>query len=245
MDELLSRIGITLPIVQAPMAGVSTPAMAAAVSNAGALGSIGVGASSTSAARAMIREVRQATGSPFNVNVFCHRPAIADFACEAQWIDRLAPIFLEHGAQPPRPLREIYRSFVEDDAMLAVLVEKRPKVVSFHFGLPARETIEALHNAGIVLLATATSVDEGRAAVSAGVDAVVAQGDEAGGHRGVFEPEQPDDRLGTLALTRVLVRTLEIPVIAAGGIRDGAGIGRLPDSRRGRRAARHGLHRLS
>ncbi len=224
MHDLLGRIGMALPIIQAPMAGVSTPAMAAAVSNAGALGSIGVGASSADGARAMIREVRRAADLPFNVNVFCHKPAIADAEREARWIDRLAPAFLEYNTQPPRQLREIYRSFLEDDATLAVLVEERPSVVSFHFGLPARERIQALRAAGIVLLATATSVDEGVAAVSAGVDAVVAQGYEAGGHRGVFDPERPDDRLGTLALTRMLVKTLDVPVIAAGGIMDGAGI---------------------
>jgi nitronate monooxygenase len=222
MNGLLETIGIELPIVQAPMAGVSTPALAAAVSNAGGLGSIGVGASTAEAAREMIREVHAATGRPFNVNVFCHTPAVPDAAREAAWLDRLAPVFSRYGAQAPRPLREIYRSFVEDDAMLAVLLEERPKVVSFHFGLPSQERIDALRAAGIVLLATATNLEEGRAAASAGVDAVVAQGYEAGGHRGVFDPDLPDDRLGTLALTRLLVTGLDLPVIAAGGIMDGA-----------------------
>jgi nitronate monooxygenase len=224
MNALLERLGIELPIIQAPMAGVSTPAMAAAVSNAGGLGSIGVGAASAEVASEMIREVHAATGRPLNVNVFCHRPAVADADRESAWLDRLAPIFTRYGAQPPRQLGEIYRTFVEDDAMLAVLVEERPKVVSFHFGLPSRERIDALHAAGIVLLATATNPEEGRAVASAGIDAVVAQGYEAGGHRGVFDPDLPDDRLGTLALTRLLVTGLDIPVIAAGGIMDGAGI---------------------
>ena len=224
MNDLLEKIGIELPIVQAPMAGVSTPALAAAVSNAGGLGSIGVGAATAEVAREMIREVHNATGCPFNVNVFCHRPAVPDGDREAGWLDRLAPVFTRYGAEPPRQLREIYRSFVEDDAMLAVLVEERPKVVSFHFGLPSRERIDALHAAGIVLLATATNLEEGRAVASAGVDAVVAQGYEAGGHRGVFDPDLPDDRLGTLALTRLFVTGLDLPVISAGGIMDGAGI---------------------
>ncbi len=108
--------------------------------------------------------------------------------------------------------------------MFAVLLEERPKVVSFHFGLPSRERIEALRAAGIALLATATNLEEGRTIAEAGIDAVVAQGYEAGGHRGVFDPGLPDDRLGTLALTRLLVTGLDIPVIAAGGIMDGAGI---------------------
>ncbi len=224
MNALLERLGIELPVIQAPMAGVSTPALAAAVSNAGGLGSIGVGAASAEAAREMIREVRVATGRPFNVNVFCHRPAVADADREAAWLDRLAPVFVRYGAQPPRQLREIYRSFVEDDAMLAVFLEERPEIVSFHFGLPSRECIAALYTAGIVLLGTATNPEEGRAIASAGIDGVVAQGYEAGGHRGVFDPDLPDDRLGTLALTRLLVTGLDIPVIAAGGIMDGAGI---------------------
>jgi nitronate monooxygenase len=224
MNELLEKIGIELPIIQAPMAGVSSPALAAAVSNAGGLGSIAVGAATPETAREMIREVRNATARPLNVNVFCHRPAVADRGREAVWLDLLAPVFTRYGTEPPRQLREIYRSFVEDDAMLAVFVEERPRVVSFHFGLPSRKRIDALRGAGIVLLATVTNLEEARAAAAAGVDAVVAQGYEAGGHRGVFDPDLPDDRLGTLALTRLLVTGLGLPVIAAGGIMDGAGI---------------------
>jgi nitronate monooxygenase len=113
---------------------------------------------------------------------------------------------------------------LEDDAMLAALLADKPHVVSFHFGLPSSERIRALREAGIVLLATATNIVEGRAAAKAGVHAVVAQGYEAGGHRGVFDPDAVDDRLGTLALTRILVRGLDVPIIASGGIMDGAGI---------------------
>jgi nitronate monooxygenase len=224
LSTLLRTLGIGLPIIQAPMAGVSTPAMAAAVSNAGGLGSIGVGPVGAESARGMIAATRAATDRPFNVNVFCNRPAVADQSREAAWLARLAPVFRRLGAEPPARLTEIYRSFVEDDAMLAVLLEERPRVVSFHFGLPPAERIAALRDAGIVLLATATNLEEARSIAAAGLDAVVAQGFEAGGHRGVFDPDAHDDRLGTIALTRLLVRSLEIPVIAAGGIMDGAGI---------------------
>jgi nitronate monooxygenase len=224
LNTLLQTLGVSLPIIQAPMAGVSTPAMAAAVSNAGGLGSIGVGPVGAHSAREMIAAIRAATDRPFNVNVFCNRPAIANQSREAAWLARLAPVFRRFGAEPPERLTEIYHSFVEDDAMLAVLLEERPRVVSFHFGLPPAESIAALRDAGIVLLATATNLEEARSIAAAGVDAVVAQGFEAGGHRGVFDPEARDDRLGTIALTRLLVRKLEIPVIAAGGIMDGAGI---------------------
>lgn len=221
---LLETLAIDLPIIQAPMAGVSSPAMAAAVSNAGALGSIGVGATDANGAQKMIAEVRARTSRSLHVNVFCHQPPKADAALEAAWLARLRPHFEKFGAQPPERLREIYRTFLDDDAMLAAFVAAQPRVVSFHFGLPSAERIRALREAGIVLIASATNAAEGRAAVSAGVQAVVAQGYEAGGHRGVSDPDAHDDRLGTIALTRLLVRELDIPVIAAGGIMDGAGI---------------------
>src|SRR5688500_6456182 len=133
---LSQLLGIELPIVQAPMAGVSSPAMAATVSNAGALGSIGVGATDAAGAQGMIAEVRGRTAKPFNVNLFCHRPAVADVALEREWIDRFRPLFAEQGAEPPDRLTEIYQSFVTDEAMLAMLIAERPAVVSFHFGLP-------------------------------------------------------------------------------------------------------------
>jgi nitronate monooxygenase len=158
------------------------------------------------------------------VNVFCHQPAIADNTLEAAWLERLRPHFERFGAKPPSTLKEVYRSFVEDDAMLAALLTDRPHVVSFHFGLPSAESIRALREAGIMLLGSATNLAEARAVVNAGVHAVVAQGYEAGGHRGVFDPDAEDDCLGTMALTRLLVRELDAPVIAAGGIMDGAGI---------------------
>lgn len=224
MNPLLRRLGIELPIVQAPMAGVSTPEMAAAVSDAGGLGSIGIGAVDPEAARGMIRAVRALTDRPFNVNVFCHAPAAPDPEREAAWVNRLAPEFARCGATPPARLREIYTSFVTDAATQAVLLEEKPPVVSFHFGLPAQRVIDALRQAGVVLLATATSLREGKVVAAAGIDAVVAQGYEAGGHRGVFDPAASDDRLGTMALTRLLVKALGIPVIAAGGIMDGPGI---------------------
>ena len=221
---ILTRLGLSLPIVQAPMAGVSTPEMAAAVSNAGGLGSIAVGATDADGARAMMAATRAATGRAFNVNLFVHAPARADPQREAAWLEALAPTFRDFGAEPPRALREIYRSFVEDDAMLAALLETPPAVVSFHFGLPGADRIRALKGAGCVLLATATSLVEAEAARDAGIDAVVAQGGEAGGHRGVFDPAAPDERLGTMALTRLLVVRGDLPVIAAGGIMDGRGV---------------------
>lgn len=222
--SLLETLQIPLPIVQAPMAGVSTPELAATVSNAGALGSISVAATDALGARDMIAGVRALSSRPFNVNVFVHQPTAQDATREVAWLKAMAPLFREYGVQPPVVLRPIYKSFVEDDEMLALLVETAPAVVSFHFGLPDAGRIAALKNAGCALLATATSLEEARAAKAAGIDAVVAQGWEAGGHRGVFDPDAPDARLGTMALTRLLASRSGLPVIAAGGIMDGSGI---------------------
>jgi nitronate monooxygenase len=229
MPSLMKRIGVDLPIVQAPMAGTSTPALAAAVCNAGGLGSIGVGAVTAAGAREMIESLKRLTGRPFNVNVFAHRPAKADRERERAWLDALKPVFQRFDAEPPVALHEIYTSFLADPAMLELLLETRPAVVSFHFGLPQAQAIARLKAAGIVLFSSATNLDEAEQAVAAGVDAIVAQGYEAGGHRGVFDPAAPDSQLGVTALTRLLVNRIAIPVIAAGGLMDGAGIAAMLD----------------
>lgn len=221
---LTELLGIRHPLIQAPMVGVSTPALAAAVSNAGGLGSLGIGASTPEQARALIAATRALTAAPFNVNLFCHRPALADGPREAAWLEQLRPLFGEFGAEPPARLTEIYPSFLADPTMLAMLLEERPAVVSLHFGLPPQDWIAALQQAGLRVLACVTNLAEARLAEAAGVDALVAQGIEAGGHRGVFEPDAGDAGLGTLALVRLLVTQTTLPVIAAGGIMDGAGI---------------------
>ena len=224
MAGLLKQIGIELPIIQAPMAGTSTPAMAAAVTNAGALGSIGVAATNPAGARAIIEALKAQTSGPFNVNVFCHKPAMARPEREHDWLMALKPVFVRYGAEPPATIREIFTSFLADDAMLELLLETRPAVVSFHLGLPSAAAIAKLKAAGIVLFSSATNLDEAEQGVQAGVDAIVAQGYEAGGHRGAFDPAAPDARMGVLPLTRLLVSKIALPVIAAGGIMDGAGI---------------------
>lgn len=206
------------------MAGTATPAMAAAVCNAGALGSLGLAAVNAARARTMIEALRGQTAGPFNLNVFCHRPAVADAQRESAWLTALKPVFERFQAEPPSTIGEIYPSFLADPEMLDLFLETRPAVVSFHFGLPPAQTIARLKAAGIVLFSSATSLDEAEQGVAAGVDAIVAQGYEAGGHRGVFEPSAPDARLGVLALTRLLVSRIGLPVIAAGGIMDGAGV---------------------
>lgn len=222
--SLIDRLGLSVPIVQAPMAGVATPALAAAVSNEGALGSIGVGATDAAGARIMIEETRARTDRAFNVNLFVHGSATADPAREAAWLEWLRPLFAEFNADPPHTLQANYKSFADDPDMLTMLLDVAPPVVSFHFGLPSPDVIVALRQRGILLMATATSIGEARAIEAAGIDVAVAQGVEAGGHRGVFDVTAPDDALSTFALTRLLVRETHLPVIAAGGIMDGAGI---------------------
>jgi nitronate monooxygenase len=223
-STLLSHLDLTVPIIQAPMAGVSTPALAAAVSNAGGLGSLGIAAMTPEQASGTIAEIREFTSAPFNVNVFCHTPAKRNPDREAAWLEYLAPYFRELGEEPPRELQLPYKSFQEDDEMLSVLLDLKPTVVSFHFGLPHPRQIRALKEGGISLLATATSLDEAQKISAAQLDGIVAQGIEAGGHRGIFDPIGQDEGLGTIALTRLITRKLSLPVIAAGGIMDGAGI---------------------
>ncbi|TAL56492.1 nitronate monooxygenase [Pandoraea sp.] len=223
-DEVLHLLKIRHPIIQAPMAGVSTPRLAAAVSEAGALGSIGIGASTPDKAREMIVATRALTGRPFNVNVFCHRPALADPARESAWLTHLQPWFESFGATPPAALGEIYKSFLADRTVLEMLLQERPAVVSFHFGVPPVDWVRELHEAGIVTLGCATTPEEAGQIEAAGVDVIIAQGAEAGGHRGVFDPAQGDAQLGTLALVRLIAMQTQRPVVAAGGIMDGQGI---------------------
>nr|WP_256737606.1 nitronate monooxygenase [Pseudomonas sp. dw_358] len=222
---MLQRLAVQHPIIQAPMVGVSTPELAAAVSNAGALGSIGLGASTAELGRVLIHRTRQLSERPFNVNLFCHAPARFDEARNNAWLAHLTPLFEEFGGEPPQVLKEIYTSFVADPAMLQMLLEERPAVVSFHFGAPQADWIAQLKAAGILTLGCATSLAEARILAERGIDAIVAQGAEAGGHRGVFDdrPGQ-DSQLGLIPLLRLLATQLDLPIIAAGGLMDGASI---------------------
>lgn len=223
-QQFLERLALQYPIIQAPMAGVSTPRMAAAVSNAGGLGSLGLGASNAAQARQMLEETRALTSRSFNANVFCHVPARRDAEREAAWLGHLAPLFADAGIAAPSSLDEIYKSFNEDEDMFRMLLELRPAVVSFHFGLPSAERLAAFHEAGVFTMATATNLREAGIIERAGVKAIVAQGIEAGGHRGMFDPDAVDEQLSTAVLVRLLVQRTKLPVIAAGGIMDGQGI---------------------
>ncbi|MFT4013528.1 MAG: nitronate monooxygenase [Paracoccus sp. (in: a-proteobacteria)] len=221
---------LRIPVLQAPMAGIATPALAAEVSRAGALGGMGLATVPPVRAAAMMAEAQQRIGgNRFHVNLFCHRAATPDPAREAGWLDYLAPEFRRAGASPPAALREIFASFLAGDEMLAALLAARPAMISFHFGLPRRDQIAALRETGALLACSATSPAEGRAIREAGLDAIIAQGHEAGGHRGIFEPDGPDERLSTADLFAAL-KQLDLPLIAAGGIMDGRDAARFLDA---------------
>ena len=211
------RLKLRHPLIQAPMAGVSTPELAAAVCEAGGLGSVALAALDAQGARNAIARMRELTDRAFAVNLFCHAPPRRDVARETAWLNRLRPEFARFDAVPPAELADGFTSFRVNPAMLQLLVDTSPAVISFHFGLPELAQLTILRETGALLLATATSEAEGRAIADAGLDGIVAQGWQAGGHRGIFNPDGSDERLETLPLIRRLTG-LGLPVIAAGGI---------------------------
>jgi nitronate monooxygenase len=222
-DRSLSELlGIEHPIIQAPMAGAATPALAAAVSNAGALGSLGCAFLDPEGLRREVEATRRATNRPINVNFFVHSPPAEDAERAARARERLAPFYRELALGPVPEVADQHQPF--DEAMLAEVLALAPRVVSFHFGLPAPPLVAALKNAGHIVLSSATSVREARLLVAGGVDAVIAQGWEAGGHRGTFASSFDGAAIGTFALVPQIVDAVSVPVVAAGGIADGRGI---------------------
>lgn len=221
---LLRRLGLTVPIFGAPMAGMSTPALAAAVSNAGGLGGLGVGTGTLEAARKMITETRDFTSKSFNVNLFVHRPPRPDSQTESEWLKFLLPVHKELEIDLPSSLPPAGKGLIDNDPLVELLVELKPPVISFHFGLPDRSVLKQLRDSGAVLMATATNLDELRTIEEAGLDAVIAQGSEAGGHRGTFDSKAKDDLIPTMDLVRLFAQHTSLPIIAAGGIMDGRDI---------------------
>jgi nitronate monooxygenase len=221
-NALTEMLGIEHAIVQAPMASVTTPALAAAVSEAGGLGSLGCANLGSEELRAQIRAVRAATSRPFNVNFFCHLEPASDPERERRMRARLAPFYRELGLTPPEGVQAQPRSF--HAGQLEILLDERPPVVSFHFGLPAEEHVRALREAGSAVICSATTVEEAKWLETQGVDAIIAQGYEAGGHRGTFLTPFAAAQIGTLALVPQVRSAVRRPVLAAGSIMDGRGI---------------------
>jgi nitronate monooxygenase len=220
---LTDLLGIELPIVQAPMAGVQGSALAIAVSNAGGLGSLPTALLPLDALNAELTAIRAATTKPYNVNFFCHKEPAPSAGREAAWRMALAPYYQELGIEsgPPGggPGRLSFGAEVID-----VLAEFRPAVVSFHFGLPAAELVARVKAVGATICASATTVEEARWLEAHGADVVIAQGVEAGGHRGMFLTDDLTTQAGTLALVPQIARAVRVPVVAAGGIADAAGV---------------------
>jgi nitronate monooxygenase len=224
VTSLGELLGIELPIIQAPMAGAQGSALAAAVSEAGGLGSLPAALLDADGMRRELAAVRARTAKPCNVNFFCHVPPLPDDERERRWRRLLAPYFVELGLDPDAiPAGPGRRPF--DAAFADSLSDLRPPVVSFHFGLPSPELLARVRSWGAKVLSSATTVDEARWLEAHGVDVVIAQGLEAGGHRGHFLSDDLDVQLGTLALVPQIVRAVKIPVVAAGGIADAAGVG--------------------
>ena len=220
---LQQLLGIELPIIQAPMAGAQGSSLAVAVSNAGGLGSLPCAMLDVDAIRKELTAIRAQTSKPFNVNFFCHTQPEVSAEREAAWRAVLAPYFAEYGIDarsiPAQAGRQPFGVEVAE-----VLNEFKPAVVSFQFGLPASELLARVRRGGARILAAATTVDEARWLEAHGADAVIAQGLEAGGHRGCFLTDDLSTQMGTLALVPQVVQALRIPVIAAGGIADAKGV---------------------
>ena len=217
------RFGLRWPIVQAPMAGgVTAPALVAAVCEAGALGSLGAAVLPPARILQEVEAVRALTSRPFAINLFVlDEPGHVTRDGEADAIARLAPWRARLGLPPQPPLRAPCESFA---AQLEAVIEAAPAVASFHFGIPPRAAIDALHRRGAAVVGTATHVAEAHAWADAGADAIVAQGSEAGGHRGTFVGGFEEGAIGTMALVPRLVDAVPLPVIAAGGLMDGRGV---------------------
>jgi nitronate monooxygenase len=222
-----ARLGLALPLIQAPMAGFQGAAMAAAVSGAGALGSLPGAAMTPQALRDAVGELRRAGGLPVNLNFFCHAVPAADPAREAAWRDALRPYYEELGLSFSAISNGPGRLPFGDEAADAIEA-LQPEVVSFHFGLPPAPLLERVRRTGAQVWSSATTVAEAQWLAAHGVDAIIAQGVEAGGHRGMFLPAGPSFDLGTqlrtLALLTGILQTVRVPVIAAGGIADADGV---------------------
>jgi nitronate monooxygenase len=221
--RLLDLFEIELPIVQAPMAGAVGPELVIAAAEAGALGSLPCAMLTPDKAREQIGIVKQRTSRPLNVNFFCHTPVPTDVKAETTWRSRLAPYYKQYGIDPSEPIASATRSPF-DEAMCVFVEEAKPKIVSFHFGLPKPQLLKRVKAAGCIVLSSATTVQEARWLEQHGADVIIAQGAEAGGHRGMFLTDKVENQPGTFALVPQVVDAVRVPVIAAGGISDGRGI---------------------
>ena len=223
MMTLQALLGIELPIIQAPMAGVQDSRLAIAVSNAGGLGSLPCGMLGPDAMRKELAHLAAQTSRPYNVNFFCHAPPGPNAERVTEWRAVLAPYYREFELDPTVVPSAVARAPFSTDAA-DVLADFKPSVVSFHFGLPSAELLARVRAGGSKVFSSATTVDEARWLEAHGVDAIIAQGFEAGGHRGMFLSNDLSNQIGTFALIPQVVQAVALPVIAAGGIADARGV---------------------
>ena len=221
--RILDLFGIETPILQAPMAGAQGSAMAIAVSEAGGLGALPTAVLGAAQLETEIAAIRAATKQPFNLNFFCHKPPRVDADASARWIAALRPAYDALGIAPPAPGGEPGRAPF-DDALCRVVEAHKPPLVSFHFGLPEDSLLKRVRATGAKIISSATTVAEAKWLEARGVDAIIAQGAEAGGHRGIFLSDDVAMQPGTFALVPQAADAVRVPVIAAGGIGDARGI---------------------
>ncbi len=221
--RLLDLLEIDLPIIQAPMAGATDWQLASAVCEAGGLGSLPCGMINLEQAREQFTKLRDRTTRPVNLNFFCHATPELNNVRMAAWRERLVPYYREYDIDPAAPVPTSVR-LPFDDAWCALVEELKPPVVSFHYGLPEPALLARVKNAGCKVLCSATTVAEARDLERGGVDAVIAQGVEAGGHRGIYLSSDLGSQVGTFALVPQIVDAVSVPVIAAGAVSDARGI---------------------
>jgi nitronate monooxygenase len=221
--RIIDLFKIEHPILLAPMASAIDADMAIAVAEGGGLPCVPCAMVSPEKARDQINIVRQRVSAPINLNFFCHKPVAAEPAREAVWRHRLAPYFRELGLDPAEHINAANRAPF-DEVFCAMLEELKPEIVSFHFGLPEPELMKRVKATGAIVMASATIVREAVWLEEHGTDVIIAQGAEAGGHRGMFLTENIAEQPGTMALVPQVVDAVKVPVIAAGGIADGRGI---------------------
>lgn len=222
-QSILDLFNIDLPIIQAPMAGANGAAMTIAVSEAGGLGSLPCAMLDAGKARAELGVIRQQTAKPINVNFFCHTPTAPDASRDQAWHEKLTGYYEEFSIDASKPMPAPNRAPF-DDEMCILIEDVKPEVVSFHFGLPKKSLMDRVKTAGCKIISSATTVEEAIHLENNGCDAIIAQGYEAGGHRGMFLTEDITTQAGTMALVPQITDAVSIPVIAAGGIADGRGI---------------------
>lgn len=221
--RILDLFGIDLPIIQAPMAGATTVDMVVATAKAGGLGSLPSAQLSVDGLREALTAIRASTKAPVNVNFFSHVSPPADPAAQMVWRALLAPYYVEADLDPAAPVVGVGRAPF-DAAFCDVVEDMRPEVVSFHFGLPEKSLVHRVKATGAKVISSATTVEEAVWLEANGIDAVIAMGFEAGGHRGNFLTRDMSTQVGTMALVPQVVDAVRIPVIAAGGISEGRGV---------------------